>query len=344
MTDYPYKPGQHGLLPDLPDSRNIMLGAVLGAPGAMPAKYSIFDQVPGLKAEDQNGSLSCVGQTFSKYSEILNFKETGKLVDLSAKWVYSRIRLPGGAAYLMDGAKQAVAGICTEALDPSYPNTEAALSVRNEDPKAAASARIYKGKAYVSVPNTVASFKQAIMEGHGCPTGMNVSLQSWGQSAVHAHKGWVVPPGPNDQAAGHAFLLGDWDDTITSPIDGQQGAFRLLNSWGQYWGTNGRAWIGYNHAAWLFGGWTILDAPNEIISDAKSMYNLRRAPGDPNEIYAIGGGARRHIVNLQTLQLGNVAPDRYWVWDGTAAGIPVATAAEWAATVPAGEILILPNE
>ena len=49
----------------------------------------------------------------------------------------------------------------------------------------------------------------------------------------HAKTGVIVDTGPN--RGGHAYLLAGYNR--------RQGLFRILNSWSERWGQNGRAWI-----------------------------------------------------------------------------------------------------
>ncbi|KKL44753.1 hypothetical protein LCGC14_2362490, partial [marine sediment metagenome] len=107
-----------------------------------------------LKREHQGSSLSCVGQGWSKYLEMLNLIEEG-LVDLSARDIYSQIYLPQGGAYIRDGAKIAVnKGNCLETLLTSYQNenppTEAFMRLRSDaTPQTIADALTYRSKKFV---------------------------------------------------------------------------------------------------------------------------------------------------------------------------------------------------
>jgi hypothetical protein len=85
----------------------------------LPAEYSIKDKVGTIK--NQNGSLSCVGQAFSYYAEVLDFIETGVKEQLSARDIYSRVFLPNGGSYLRDCAKKITnSGVVKEIDAPSY--------------------------------------------------------------------------------------------------------------------------------------------------------------------------------------------------------------------------------
>jgi C1A family cysteine protease len=53
---------------------------------------------------------------------------------------------------------------------------------------------------------------------------------------------FIRPTGKPD--GGHAYMIRGADDTVKSP-DGTRGAFRIINSWGEAWGQQGKAWISY---------------------------------------------------------------------------------------------------
>lgn len=104
-----------GALPDKPDPRDRKLDDI--AVGSAPPMTE-QDWVRGFDIEkelnitmpmqNQGSSLSCVGQSFSQFASVLDTTKTGKYIMTSAKAIYSRIRLPNGAAYFRDGAAQLV--------------------------------------------------------------------------------------------------------------------------------------------------------------------------------------------------------------------------------------------
>src|SRR3990167_7140198 len=121
-----------GAYPDRFDSRDYpydeeSLGAAVEIPIPWEEEFHVEQKLNHVfKVENQGASQSCVGQSWQKYAEILNFIETGIETDLSAKFIYSQIYLlPDGGAYIRDGMKVVVdQGVTTEELLPSYKNGE----------------------------------------------------------------------------------------------------------------------------------------------------------------------------------------------------------------------------
>ena len=132
--------------------------------------------------DHQGSSLSCVGNGWSKYEEMLNLIEMIKnyvrihnrrpskeeivamLINLSAKDIYSQIFLPQGGAYIRSGAKIVVKpGVCEESFISSYPektryNTgnpdENFMRERKQTPESKSNALIYKAKLFVKLPTS----------------------------------------------------------------------------------------------------------------------------------------------------------------------------------------------
>ena len=98
-----------GAIPNPKDSRDFVLGDIPYTPDPnAPSWEEGFDnetEYGQLKREHQGSSLSCVGQGWSKYAEMLNIMETRTNIDLSARFIYSQIFLNQGGAYIRDGAR-----------------------------------------------------------------------------------------------------------------------------------------------------------------------------------------------------------------------------------------------
>jgi C1A family cysteine protease len=67
----------------------------------------------------------------------------------------------------------------------------------------------------------------------------------WSDEMFETDKKGFIHPGvgaSNPHSGGHAYLLKGVDLDKKCP-DGTKGAYKILNSWGKSWGTNGTAWI-----------------------------------------------------------------------------------------------------
>jgi len=154
-----YRKNYKGCFKNPFDPRDIVLGDIpyISDPNA-PSWEEGFDneqKYGKLKREHQGSSLSCVGQAWSKYLEMLNLIEEKKFVDLSARDIYSQIYLHNGGAYIRDGAIKCVRnGDAKEKFVPSYkdgkPPTEEFMRKKPEiTPEYITSRARYKAKSFV---------------------------------------------------------------------------------------------------------------------------------------------------------------------------------------------------
>jgi len=182
-----YQKKYNGCLPNPRDDRDLVLGDVAYVPDpncpAWEENYNV-EQKHGLLVRDHQGSsLSCVGQGWSKYLEMLNLIETNKVLNLSAKDIYSQIFLPSGGSYIRDGAKIAVKNGCTtEDYISSYQNgkppSESFMRQKKQTPESKDNALIYQSKKFVkldlSYPLTDQNWedvRQVIWQYHGFVSG-----------------------------------------------------------------------------------------------------------------------------------------------------------------------------
>lgn len=206
-----------------------------------------------IKVDDQGLSLSCVGQAFSKYAEILNFAETKKQVNISARDVYSRIFIPPtGGAYLRSGAALlARRGAAEEYLVPSGPEEVLMREVR-DDSEVEANAKIYKAREYAAVAPNIDEIANAVKRQNGLVIGVIGSNEGW-QSSVPR------PPEKYERMWGHSFLI-----LGAKRINGIKTIYGP-NSWGEDWGQHkGFVYITeeYFHTGYVFHGYTVVDLPN----------------------------------------------------------------------------------
>lgn len=295
-----YRAGQHGAFPDRPDFRDFSF--VAGAAVVDWNKGFELDFKP--KIENQNGSLSCVGQTFSKYAEFLNYYDTKEVKDLSAKFIYEQIYLPQGGAMLRDAVKILInKGVAEESLCPSYDNgnppSEAFMRQQTITQAILDNALQYEGKGYYQVQADIDQFALAIQAGYGMAFSLTGSNPGW-QTA------YPIPPKVGETSWGHA-ILGVGFKTINN-----KKYIKFMNWWGE-WGEGGYGYLSEDYfkptqtnaglISPVDGGWVVLDKPNmQILKTADS----------PN-CYAILNGKKVLLIDFPTLQA---------ISDGTVSTVP----------------------
>lgn len=289
-----------GAVKDLPDSRDLLFGAIESQVGADNAPsfeegYDVESIYGELTQKDQNGSLSCVAQATSYYAEMLEKIESGNNVSLSPRFIYSQIHFPEGAAYVRDGISTLVEqGISPETLCPSYPNDE--ISMRQlPSPEAREAAKIYKAKSYASVAPSFEQFRKALFTGKGLLTAFTGSNPSWHVDS----NGFIRPPASTDDRWGHCVFI------VGYGIRNGRKGFKIKNTWRKEWGVNGYAWVGEDYFnaennSLVFSGWTLVDLPDKY--QPETMFNLMK--GNGSNVYAIAAGKKHLIVNLDSYKAG----------------------------------------
>ena len=243
----------YGAVPDKSDHRDYRFEFTAGS-SPIPNKFSLKDKIVSIK--HQGKSKSCVGQAFSYYAEVLNFIETGKKVQLSARDIYSTIHLENGGAYLRSGAKKLVdSGVVLEKDATSYinkkPPTEVFMRQRNDITEA----EIEKGndflaKSYVRVSLDFESIKRAIYENNGCVIGLFGTNEGW-------ETGLVTPP--VKWKWGHAIYLCGYDEEN----------IEFVNSWGEGWGNVSFGKFKKEYIRLAFTPWTVQDMSNDFYQNLK---------------------------------------------------------------------------
>lgn len=297
MNEASIKSFGKGAIPDKLDFRDYSyeyMSEVFGAPIVnWEEGYEVPESV-GIKIEDQNGSSSCVGQSFAKYGEILERVENKNFTDLSAKYIYSQIFLPGGGSYLRDGAKTVVEqGIATEERLPSYPSTEDFMTrssdITDEIKKGAS---VYKSKSYASIwhKNNIDIFAQAILGNYGVVTGMYGTNQLWGEAFVRPPTGGEEP----SKVWGHAVYCCGF-----RIIQGKK-YIRFINSWSENWADQGYGYLGedYFTSGNIFSAWTLIDSLNVSLGN----YSMKLIILNGQQYLRDSKGFDHHIVNPYSLR------------------------------------------
>jgi len=263
-----------GAFPDRPDNRDRRVEAVCTAPVVDWEKgYNVETSLGiNLTVEDQNGSSSCVGQAFGKYTEVINYVETKVLVNHSPKSIYEQIYLPGGGAYLRDGAKTPVnGGVALESWVPSYINGQPPTEEYMRKPLITDDIRdkmkVYQAKEYRTVgTNNVDLIAWTIENNHGAVSGAYGDNEGW--------KDWIVkPPKSGVGAWGHAIYYFGFG------LDERRKYFDFINSWGTSWGKLGKGRMyfeEYDMPNNTFGFWTLIDKPNTSSVDPIALAYLKK--------------------------------------------------------------------
>jgi len=221
----------------------------------LPKKFSLKDKVG--KVKNQGLSLSCVGQSFAYYAELLNFIESGEYIELSARDIYSLIYQEEGGAYSKDGASKICnSGVVLEKEAASYENgnppTENFMRNRKDiTNEAIDNGKTYMAKSYVTWDNqNIDMYKQAIIQGNGCV------VISWGNNPCWANGDILLPDNKSQMSWRHQFLILGYDD--------EKQAFEIYNSWGIKWGFNGFGYLPYSYVenGYLTNPITLIDIPN----------------------------------------------------------------------------------
>ncbi len=246
-----------GAIPDSLDSKDYKYEQIMGV--GVPFDWNAGWEIPHqLKMESQNGSLSCVGQSWAKYAEELEMVENKNFTDLSAKDIYQRIFAPQGGAEIRLGGKLVVnLGVNTEEDVPSYENgippseTYMRKFIGGDE-----EALIYKSKSYASVvPSSIDHIAQVIRDNLGCVSGFNGDNAGWATA-------FIKPPLKTEW--GHAvYLIG------AQLINGKK-YIKFQNSWGRGWGEGGYGYFDESYLSNIFSLWTLIDQANP-----KTMLKLK---------------------------------------------------------------------
>jgi len=286
-----------GAVPDPEDKRDLIYIAPPFGGINLPREYDATQEAGGIDVEDQNGSLSCVGQAWAYYTEILERLENKEYTDLSAKDVYSQIYLKNGGAYIRSGAKLIFdRGISSEALIPSYENgkppTEEFMRDRSNvlEELASKDAEKYKAKEYKSLwgNGNMENIKQAIFLNKGVVSGFILDWEGW-------QGPFVKPPTNVNPTYGHCVYLVGWE--VKNGVE----YIKFINSWGKKWGADGYGYVPaeYFKGQYSFSLWTLQDKINE-----NDMFELFKDINNPKEIYAVKKNIKRHVAGLSDLREG----------------------------------------
>lgn len=234
------KKSGYGWVPDLPDHRDLMYGAVRKIPAKLPKSIDLRPNCS--KVEDQGQLGSCTGNALVGALEFLEMKDKVPYIELSRLFIYYNERViehsvaSDSGAQIRDGIKTlAKQGVCSEkcwAYDISKFTVKPGATCYKEAAK-------HKITLYQRI-QTVDEMRTCLADGYPFVFGFSV-YESFETQAV-AKTGVVpMPKAGEKQLGGHAVVGVGYDDS--------KKRFLVRNSWGENWGIKGYFTIPYDYLA-----------------------------------------------------------------------------------------------
>jgi C1A family cysteine protease len=246
----------YGWLPDIPDYRDHLYGAVRQIPAMLPSRIDFRPWCSPV--EDQQNLGSCTANALAGALEFLMKKDKMKFADMSRLFIYYNERViehtvrTDAGAMLRDGIKTlAREGACPET---SWPYDIARFATKPPK-KCYTEALDYQILSYARL-NTVDEMRACLADGF--PFVFGFSVYEGFESQKVARTGIVDLPAAGERMlGGHAVLAVGYDDATKRVI--------VRNSWGTGWGKKGYFTLPYAYVA------------NRNLSD--DFWTIRRGEG-----------------------------------------------------------------
>ena len=215
--------------------------------GTLPASIDLSANFPPIGDQGSYGTCVAwaVGYNHKTYMEAAindNGKPTSTSQQFSPRYLFWAIpSVSKGADCNGTGFEPAYdvmlgSGISSMATSPYTSLGDCSSSPSSTENSAAAG---YKIQSYREVDVNTTAIKEYLSQGRALSFGAKLgdNFMSYNNSDVHYSDTY----GYSGQHAYHAMTLCGYDDN-----KGNNGAFRVVNSWGTSWGDNGYIWIDYN--------------------------------------------------------------------------------------------------
>jgi len=233
-------PNYYGWVPDLPDHRDYLYGAVRPIPPGLPPRIDLRPYCS--KVEDQGTLGSCTANALAGALEFLEMRDRVPFADLSRLFIYYNERTldhsvrSDSGAMLRDGIKTLnKQGVCSEKLWPYV------VSRFTNRPGAACyqEASDHRITSYRRIL-TLDEMRTCLAEGY--PFVFGFTVYEGFESRHTAKTGVLGMPKRKERAlGGHAVMAVGYDD--------HDKRFIVRNSWGPKWGMKGYFTMPYAYAA-----------------------------------------------------------------------------------------------
>lgn len=237
----------------VPVSTNFGFGS-----GTVPTSYDIVDKFPPMGNQGQYGTCVSWAVAYNTKTALSGIQQNLSTSDLaSASNQYSPkdmfTALPDenkgpnceGTNFVYALELLQNRGVATMASVPYDNLSNCAQNLT--DPSWTSEANNYKIKYWRRVDATALAIKQNISNNIPVMLGAKLAdnFMNWsGEEVISSHSFFD----PSNQHGYHAMVIAGYDDN-----KGANGAFRVINSWGDSWGDRGYIWIDYNFLLTEFG-------------------------------------------------------------------------------------------